>query len=118
MVVRALHFEAAELLEAAQFKLAFARFVARWGRPSYVNSDNGTNLKAGEKELREELARLTEQLGELRALYPEMESAEHEKSAHQDHGAAARLSVSYGIQHCVGVGGSGGQRAASLRPLC
>ena len=70
MLYRAVHLELVEGLSADQFKMAFARFTARRGRPGQVNSDNGSNLKAGEIELLEERAKLD--VEELRKLYPEI----------------------------------------------
>ena len=49
---RALHLELAASLDTDGFLMAFRRFVARRGRPRMVLSDNGTNLVAGEKEMR------------------------------------------------------------------
>ena len=71
MLFRAVHLEITDSLESAQFKLAFARFVARRGRPDVVNSDNGTNLSAGEAELRKELEALDRE--DLRKLYPNID---------------------------------------------
>ena len=58
LVTRAVHIEVAHSLSAESFLLAFHRFMARRGKPAKVYSDNGTNFIAGEKELREEFARL------------------------------------------------------------
>ena len=49
---RALHLELAASLDTADFLMALRRFMARRGRPKLILSDNGTNLVAGEKELR------------------------------------------------------------------
>jgi len=52
---RAIHLELAADLSAAAFLNAFYIFESLRGRPAYVYSDNGTNLTAGEKELRDGL---------------------------------------------------------------
>ena len=51
-VVRAVHIEVLESLDVDAFVNAFRRFIARRGEPVSVTCDNGTNLVAGEKELR------------------------------------------------------------------
>lgn len=45
-------------MDTYSFFLAFRRFVSMRGTPKVVYSDNGSNLKAGEKELKEEWERL------------------------------------------------------------
>ena len=40
---------------------ALRRFIARRGRPEVIRSDNGTNLRGGERELREALAEWNQQ---------------------------------------------------------
>lgn len=57
---RAIHLELAADLSGAAFLNAFSIFESLRGRPSFVYSDNGTNLVAGEKELREGLKGLME----------------------------------------------------------
>ena len=52
MTMRAVHVEKLNSLDADSFINAFRRFIARRGIPERVFSDNGTNLVAGEKELR------------------------------------------------------------------
>ena len=56
LATRAVHLEVSNSLDTDSFLMAFRRFVARRGRPKRVFSDNGTNLKGGERELREALA--------------------------------------------------------------
>jgi hypothetical protein len=55
---RAVHLELAHYLTSDSFILAFQRFVGRRGAPSVVYSDNGTNLCAGEKEMRVALEKI------------------------------------------------------------
>ena len=57
MSVRAVHIEIAHSLEADSFICAYQRFVSRRGKPKEIFSDNGTNFKGGERELREALER-------------------------------------------------------------
>ena len=52
---RAVHLEVTSSLDTDCFLLALPRFIARRGRPTQIFSDNGKNLKRGEKELREAL---------------------------------------------------------------
>ncbi|XP_057377943.1 uncharacterized protein LOC130699905 [Daphnia carinata] len=57
---RAIHLEIAPSLDVDSFLMAFTRFVSRRGAPADVFSDNGTNLTAGERELREAVTRLND----------------------------------------------------------
>ncbi|XP_043219625.1 uncharacterized protein LOC122380499 isoform X1 [Amphibalanus amphitrite] len=52
LATRALHLELVSSMDTDGFLMAFRRFVARRGRPRVVWSDNGSNLVAGEKELK------------------------------------------------------------------
>ena len=58
MTTRAVHLEIAHSLDTDSFLMAFWRFANRRGCPATVYSDNGTNLTAGERVLRESIARL------------------------------------------------------------
>lgn len=58
--VRAVHVEIAHTLESDSFICAYQRFVARRGVPKEIFSDNGTNFKGAERELREALLRLNQ----------------------------------------------------------
>ena len=58
LTTRACHLELASSLDTDSFLLAFRRMIARRGSPALVFSDNGTNLTAGERELRESLREL------------------------------------------------------------
>ena len=52
MTTRAVHLEVAQSLNTDSFLMALRRFIARRGKPEVIYSDNGTNLRAGERELR------------------------------------------------------------------
>ena len=52
LATRAVHLEVASSLDADSFIMAFRRFTNVRGRVAICYSDNGTNLAAGEKELR------------------------------------------------------------------
>lgn len=58
LVTRAIHLEMPHSLTADSFIAAFRRFANRRGMPAVVYSDNGTNLVAGEKEMREAIQQL------------------------------------------------------------
>ena len=51
LATRAVHIEVAHSLDTDSLIMALRRMIARRGRPSQIFSDNGTNLKAGEREL-------------------------------------------------------------------
>ena len=51
LITRAIHLEIAHSLDTDSFLMAFWRFADRRAFPTEVFSDNGTNLKAGEKEI-------------------------------------------------------------------
>ena len=53
---RAVHLEMSHSLSTDSFIQAFRRFVSRRGNVKCVRSDNGTNIVAGNKELKEALA--------------------------------------------------------------
>lgn len=58
LTTRAIHIELAHSMDTDSFLMAFRRFVSLRRSPLQVYSDNGTNLTAGEKELREGLDRM------------------------------------------------------------
>ena len=53
LAIRAVHIEIAYSLDTNSFINALKRFIARRGNPDVIRSDNGTNLRGGERELRE-----------------------------------------------------------------
>jgi hypothetical protein len=56
--MRALHLEVASSMDTSSCVMAIRNFMNRRGCPAEIFSDNGTNLKAGEKELKELLGNL------------------------------------------------------------
>eukprot|EP00794_Sanderia_malayensis_P005086 gene5086-biopygen4146 len=50
--IQAIHIEVANSLDTSSFKNSLRRFVARRGIPEEIRSDNGTNFRGAEKELR------------------------------------------------------------------
>ncbi|XP_062708625.1 uncharacterized protein LOC134288285 [Aedes albopictus] len=56
--IRAVHLEVAHKLDTASCIMAIRRFVLRRGPPISIFSDNGTNLKAANKELQEQIKRI------------------------------------------------------------
>lgn len=61
MATRAIHLEVTHSMDTDSFVMALRRFITRRGRPAKICSDNGTNLKGGERELRESLNKLNQQ---------------------------------------------------------
>lgn len=55
LTIRAVHIEMVYRLDMNSCVMAIRNFIARRGVPLHMYSDNGTNLKAAEKELRESL---------------------------------------------------------------
>ena len=53
LTIRAVHIEIAHSLETDSLINAVQRFISRRGRPEVVYSDNGSNFKGGERELKE-----------------------------------------------------------------
>ena len=67
LTMRAVHIEVSQDLTTDSFLMAFSRFVSRRGAPTEVYSDNGTNFKGAECELKKALkmwnqSRITESL--------------------------------------------------------
>lgn len=53
LVTRAVHLEVTDSLNTDSFLMAFQRFENRRGRPARVFSDNGTQLTAGQNEIKQ-----------------------------------------------------------------
>ncbi|XP_070854714.1 uncharacterized protein [Drosophila suzukii] len=58
LTLRAVHFEIAHSLDTSSCVMCFTNFMALRGTPREIYSDNGTNFKATEKALREELIKI------------------------------------------------------------
>ena len=56
LVIRAVHIEIVHSLDTDAFINALRRLINFRGKPKTIYSDNGTNLRAGEREIREFLA--------------------------------------------------------------
>ena len=87
MTFKAVHLEPLFLLEADSFVQAFNRFVRRKGCPNHVRSDNGTNLVAGAKFLRQNWRCLTDS---LKKEYPEIKFSYAAPGAPWSNGIAER----------------------------
>ncbi|XP_069129352.1 uncharacterized protein [Argopecten irradians] len=55
LVIRAVHLEVAASLDTDSCINAIRRLIARRGKPTFIRSDNGTNLVDAERELEEEI---------------------------------------------------------------
>ncbi|XP_077361612.1 uncharacterized protein LOC144006574 [Festucalex cinctus] len=53
LTTRAVHLDVLSSLDSDSFLMALRRFIARRGKPAELLSDQGTNFKGGERELRE-----------------------------------------------------------------
>ncbi|XP_073718037.1 uncharacterized protein [Misgurnus anguillicaudatus] len=58
MTTRAVHIDLLTSIDSDSFLMALRRFIARRGKPFEILSDQGTNFKGGERELRETFAAL------------------------------------------------------------
>ncbi|XP_052418883.1 uncharacterized protein LOC127963166 [Carassius gibelio] len=67
LTTRAVHLDLLHSLDSDSFLMSLRRFIARRGTPAELYSDQGTNFKAGEKELRETFVGLSSELQQLLA---------------------------------------------------
>ena len=58
LTTRATHLELAGYLSTNSFILALKRFIVRRGQPKVMYSDNGSNFRGAEKELRDLLSKI------------------------------------------------------------
>lgn len=68
MTTRAVHLEVLDALDADALLNAITRFVSRRGTPERIRSDNGTNMVAASKEIREAMRRLRKDDGVTKKL--------------------------------------------------
>ena len=61
LTTRAIHIEISHTLETDSFLSAFHRFIARRGCPSKIYSDNGTNFRGAEAQLKHLLAQINQE---------------------------------------------------------
>lgn len=61
LVTRAVHIEIAHSLDTCSFIDALYRFINRRGKPLLIRSDNGTNFRGAERELRESIQQWNDQ---------------------------------------------------------
>lgn len=62
LTTRCVHLEILTSMNADSFLMALRRFIARRGTPAELFSDQGTNFRGGEREIREALAELSPEL--------------------------------------------------------
>ncbi|KAL0195042.1 hypothetical protein M9458_008614, partial [Cirrhinus mrigala] len=62
MTTRAVHIDLLASLDSDSFLMALRRFIARRGKPFEILSDQGTNFKGGERELRDAYTALQPEL--------------------------------------------------------
>ncbi len=67
MTTRAVHIDLLASMDSDSFLMALRRFIARRGKPFEILSDQGTNFKGGEKELRNAYAALQPEIQTLLA---------------------------------------------------
>lgn len=65
LTTRAVHLDILHSMDADSFLMSLRRFIARRGTPAELYSDQGTNFKAGEKELRESFNSMSSDLQRL-----------------------------------------------------
>lgn len=62
LTTRGVHLDILTSINADSFLMALSRFIARRGTPAELFSDQGTNFRGGERELRESFAELSPNL--------------------------------------------------------
>ncbi len=62
LTTRAVHLDLLASIDSDSFLMSLRRFIARRGKPNELLSDQGTNFKGGERELKESFAALHEEL--------------------------------------------------------
>lgn len=62
LTTRAVHIDLLASIDSDSFLMSLRRFIARRGKPYELLSDQGTNFKGGERELKESFAALHEEL--------------------------------------------------------
>lgn len=67
LTTRAVHLEILTSIDSDAFLMALRRFIARRGQPAELYSDQGTNFRGGETELREAYNQLSPELQQLLA---------------------------------------------------
>ncbi|XP_073770437.1 uncharacterized protein [Danio rerio] len=67
LTTRAVHLDLIHRMDSDSFLMSLRRFIARRGTPAELYSDQGTNFKAGEKELRESFDSMAAELQQLLA---------------------------------------------------
>lgn len=67
LTTRAMHLEILTSIDSDAFLMALRRFIARRGQPAELYSDQGTNFRGGEAELREAYNQLGPDLQQLLA---------------------------------------------------
>ncbi|XP_029965347.1 uncharacterized protein LOC115401351 [Salarias fasciatus] len=67
LTTRAVHLDLLTAIDTDSFLMALRRFIARRGTPAELFSDQGTNFRGGERELRETFQKLSPELQQLLA---------------------------------------------------
>lgn len=67
LTTRAVHLDTLSTIDTDAFLMALRRFIARRGTPAELFSDQGTNFKGGERELREAFREISPELQQLLA---------------------------------------------------
>lgn len=62
LTTRAVHLKVLTLMDSDAFLMALRRFIGRRGKPAELYSDQGTNFRGGETELKEAFRQLSQDL--------------------------------------------------------